>query len=70
MEPDIIALQEAVAHQGDDILRLSDELYTQQKEIAMLHRKLASLQAKFAAATDDSGAAPHNVDQEPPPPHY
>lgn len=69
MDEMIIRLQEAIAHQGEDILRLSDELYTQQKEIADLRRQLQLLHAKLKAASEEgTGIRPAN--EETPPPHY
>ena len=40
MNEEIIILQMASARQEDDISRLSDELYTQQKEIADLRQEI------------------------------
>ncbi len=64
----ITKLQEIVAHQSEDISRLSDELYAQQKEIAELYRQIASLKVKLQSAIEDSGVKP--IEDEAPPPHY
>lgn len=69
MKETIITLQEVVSHQGEEILRLSDELYVQQKEIAELRSQLMLLQAKLQAAVEE-GAGVRSIDQETPPPHY
>lgn len=69
MKEMIIALQEAVAHQGDDLLRLSEELHTQQKEIAVLRKQLKDLRDKFQAVTEGD-AVSQTIGQEAPPPHY
>lgn len=69
MENDIIKIQEIISHQGDEISRLSAELYAQQKEINKLGEQLKKLQARFKVATgDEEGIRP--TDQEVPPPHY
>lgn len=69
MKEMITKLQEAVAHQGEDIVRLSDELYAQQKEMAEIRLQFMKLKAEFrAAAESDDSIKPE--DQEPPPPHY
>lgn len=65
----IIKLQEALAHQGEDMVRLSEELYTQQKEIAQLRSQVTRLQAKLQAAVEE-GSVVRSIDQETPPPHY
>jgi len=69
MNDEIMALQEMVAHQSQDIAWLSDELHTQQKEIARLHQQLEALHAKLQAATEEGGGA-QTPDRGPPPPHY
>lgn len=66
MEDMIIQLQETLAHQGEEILRLSEELYTQQGEIANLHEQYKKLESKYLAVLDDN----RNIDQDVPPPHY
>lgn len=67
MEDRLIALQEMFAHQARDMQALSDEVYMQQKEIALLHKQLKQLQHKIASHED--GAAQPAV-QEMPLPHY
>jgi len=69
MENSIIILQEMVSHQGEDIARLSEELYTQQQELAALREQIAKINIKLQAVGEGAPAfAP--LDQEPPPPHY
>jgi uncharacterized coiled-coil protein SlyX len=67
MDDIIIKLQEVISHQGEDILRLSDELYAQQREIISLRDELAKLQAKFEAANTSEGTIRLDNDK---PPHY
>lgn len=69
MENDIVALQEIVSHQQEEIARISDELYTQQREITALRNELASLRAVLKASAGD-GFQIRSPDQETPPPHY
>ena len=68
MEDIIIKLQEALFHQGEDIARLSEELYAQQKELAMLNFKVEKLTEKLKNISEDSGI--RKQDEETPPPHY
>ena len=69
MEDIMITLQETISHQGDDIRRLSEELYTQQKEIAFMHEQIARLEARLKhLLPNESNIRP--IDQETPPPHY
>ncbi|MBL0320412.1 MAG: SlyX family protein [Alphaproteobacteria bacterium] len=69
MQALIIQLQEMLAHQSEDISRLSDELHIQQKEIAKLTMKVMQLQTKLDAALQDPAHGPSG-EKEPPPPHY
>lgn len=69
MEKDIIKLQEIVAHQGNEISELGDELYNQHKEIEALKNYLKLMEAKIQAAMDSES----NINQpqdDSPPPHY
>lgn len=66
MDKHIIALQEALAHQGHEIETLSAELYRQQKELTMLQAQVSALITKLRTL-EDGGAA---LGPEPPPPHY
>jgi uncharacterized coiled-coil protein SlyX len=68
MDDIIIKLQEVLSHQGEDILRMSDELYTQQREIIALREQLAKLQTKFDAAVN-ADHDPIRLDNDKPP-HY
>jgi uncharacterized coiled-coil protein SlyX len=68
MEKDIIKLQEAIAHQGEDLAKMSHELYLQQKEISQLKDRLFKLETKIKEQGSDSGIRP--VEDETPPPHY
>lgn len=64
MEDDIRKLQETVMHQQEEISRLSDELYLQQKLLGDLRLLLRSLQSRVEELGDTSAG------KEPPPPHY
>lgn len=64
----LIKMQEMLMHQGDEIQRLSDEMYVQQKEIASLRSQLAQMQS-VATVTPD-GVDSRELGPEPPPPHY
>ena len=68
MEDEIIKLQEIIAHQGEDIEKMSVELYTQQKEISILKGELKKVEAKIKNILSDSGI--RRSDEETPPPHY
>ena len=68
MDKAIIKLQEALLHQGEDISRMQDEMYAQQKEIAKLAKEIERLKAKFAASSDESQI--RRPEEETPPPHY
>lgn len=65
MNPDIIALQEALAHQDELIRQLSEEVYRQQRDIAALKVQLTQTtqQVKNLQENEPEG-------REPPPPHY
>ncbi|NBO17726.1 MAG: SlyX family protein [Proteobacteria bacterium] len=67
MDDTIITLQTIVAHQGEDIAALSQELYTQQKELALLKQQMGVLLERLRTLAD---AGPQDKAQEPPPPHY
>lgn len=66
MEEDIMKLQEMVSYQQEEISRLSDELYLQQKHIAELHRALRNLNTRVQEIGETQG----DDTPEPPPPHY
>lgn len=68
MENTIIQLQEAIFHQGEDLERMSLELYTQQKELAELRAQIAKIYAKLKNM--EEGDNIRRPDQETPPPHY
>ena len=61
-------LEEAVAFMQSEITQLSDELYSQQKEMAELRLEIAKLSAKLQAAQGDGGIL--NPMDDAPPPHY
>ncbi len=69
MEKEIIKLQEMLAHQGAEITELSDELYSQHKELTALKQYIQVLEVKFQAAVDSQSDI--NLPQDDaPPPHY
>lgn len=66
MEDAIIKLQEIVSHQQEELARLSEELYIQQREIAELRLLCRNLKTRLEQAE----AALPAQGPEPPPPHY
>lgn len=64
----IITLQERIAYQDEEITRLSDELYAQQKDMADLRRELKNIASKIDQGESESNIRP--VSEETPPPHY
>lgn len=69
MEKEIIKLQETVAHQGNEISELSDELYNQHKELNAIKDYLKVLEAKLQSALD-SDSNINRPQDDAPPPHY
>ncbi|NRA90525.1 MAG: SlyX family protein [Simkaniaceae bacterium] len=70
VEKDIISLQELVSHQNEDIARLSDELFAQQKEVAQLKHDLAQLRNELVATKDRLESEFDISTEEQHPPHY
>lgn len=68
MDDTIIKLQETVAYQNVEIAQLSEELYTQQKELAALRLQLDRLSSLMQNSQAQPGT--HDGTPEPPPPHY
>jgi uncharacterized coiled-coil protein SlyX len=68
MNTSIIQLQEIIAHLEHDVSKLSQELYIQQKELAMLRIQVQQLGSQLRTAVDSSPV--RSADQETPPPHY
>lgn len=68
VQNDIIKLQEIVSHQQEELARLSDEIFVQQKEIAELRRLFHKLKTQQEQASAD--AAHPERGPERPPPHY
>ena len=64
----IIKIEEVLTHQGEDIARMSEELYTQQKELAALRGQVTKLTDKIKSLQEEGNIRP--VDEETPPPHY
>lgn len=69
MEDIIIGLQETLAHQEQEVARMSEELYTQQQEISILRQQIIRLEAKLIGMIEE-GLPTRSIDQEAPPPHY
>ena len=67
-QDEVMQLQELVSHLQDDIQKLGDELFQQQKDMQALLLKIAKLEAKLQAAHMDSGIL--NPAEDTPPPHY
>ncbi|MAR57022.1 MAG: hypothetical protein CMM93_07555 [Rickettsiales bacterium] len=65
----ITQMQQQLAYQELEIIKLSEELYAQQKETALLKRQVQHLIDKWRElqqqAQDNADLSP-----EPPPPHY
>lgn len=61
----ITELQEMIAHQTVEILRLSDELYVQQKEILQLRKKVSHFEETLKSLSHL-----RSEEEETPPPHY
>jgi SlyX protein len=68
MQDDIIKLQEIISHQQEELARMSDEIYAQQKEIAELQRLFNKLKLQMEQAIAE--AATGDIGPERPPPHY
>lgn len=68
MEKTIIQLQEAIFHQGEDMERMSAELYLQQKELSELRTQIAKLNNKIKILEEGENIRP--LSQETLPPHY
>lgn len=68
MQQDIIKLQEIVSHQQEELVRLSDEIFVQQKEIAELRRLFHKLKTQQEQAAAEAAHA--DMGPERPPPHY
>jgi len=69
MDNDIITIQEIISHQGDEIIRMSRELYIQQLEISRLREQMDKINIRLNSSSD-GGDGIRPVDQESPPPHY
>jgi uncharacterized coiled-coil protein SlyX len=67
MDEMMIRLQTIVGHQEEEISNLSNELYTQQKELNALKQQMAVLLERFRSLPDDGA---QDKGMEPPPPHY
>lgn len=67
-QDEVMQLQELVSHLQDDIQKLGDELFQQQKDMQALLLKIAKLEAKLQATHMDSGIL--NPAEDTPPPHY
>lgn len=68
MNDAIITLQELIEYQREDIAKLSEELYAQQREVTQLKLLVLKLNDKIQAL--ESSRAAGDVGDEPPPPHY
>ena len=68
MDDTIIRLQEIISHLEHNFSKLSEELYTQQKELAALRHHVLQLQTQLRSALQENSIRP--PDEETPPPHY
>jgi len=69
MEEMIIKLQILAQHQEEAIASLSNELYSQQKELAKLRQQFGELKEHFQAMSNEGGGV-KDIGLETPPPHY
>lgn len=67
MDNAIMKLQEIVSHQQEELSRLSDELYLQQKHIAELQEALRGMRRRMQEISESQAG---DNTPEPPPPHY
>ena len=68
MDKIIKKLEEQISFMQQEILEMSDEIFTQQKEITKLTVDLLNLKNKIQDVENSSGM--RNVNEEIPPPHY
>lgn len=61
----IIQLEEELAHQAMEVTRLSEELYKQQKELALLHKQFLQLKQSLQGMS-----LIRTSSEEDAPPHY
>lgn len=67
MNNHILQLQEMVSHLEHGFSKLSEELYTQQKELAALRNHVLFLQKQLCKTIENNSVVQPNED---PPPHY
>ncbi len=68
MNDAIITLQEQIEYQREDIAKLSEELYAQQREVTQLKLLVLKLNDKIQSL--ESSRSDAGMGDEPPPPHY
>lgn len=61
-------LEEQVALMQADFSQMSDELYSQQREIGSLRQEIETLKSRLLSAQSDSGIL--KPEEDTPPPHY
>ena len=61
-------LEELVALMQADLSHMSDELYSQQREIGSLRQEIETLKSRILSAQSDSGIM--KPEEDTPPPHY
>ena len=61
-------LEEQVALMQADLSQMSDELYSQQREVGSLRQEIETLKSRILYAQSDSGILKPEEDR--PPPHY
>ena len=68
MDDRIIRLEEQMALIQADLFQMSDELFTQQREMGRLRREFEMLKGRLQSAQSDSGIL--KPEEDSPPPHY
>jgi SlyX protein len=61
-------LEELIAILQSELSQMSDELYSQQKDIEQLRIEIRNLKSKLQNVPTDSGIL--TADEDTPPPHY
>lgn len=69
MDEMMIRLQTILGYQEEEIAHLSQELYTQQKELQQLKRQMATLLDRLRCLPA-AAEGMQDLGGEPPPPHY
>ena len=68
MSSDIVRLEEVIATLQHELMQLTQEVYSQQKEISALGLEIEKLTARLRHVQSDSGIL--KPEEDTPPPHY